>query len=382
MAAINWTRLLVILLTILVALVLVSFAAWIVLHFIGELLLLFMAAILAYLLAPVVEAVRRRVRLPRPLCILLVYLALGACLLGVGFLFAPVVVGQARALQTRLPSLLQALGVRSADLERALRAHGVALPLGNVAGNATGAIGNAGPGLIGNALTFAASLGTTLLDTVLVLVMSFYLINDHRGIGRNLAGIVPPRYAAGTLFATRSAGRIIGRYVRAQILVALMVGLLGGGGAAALGVQYAPLIGIFAFFAESIPVLGPIIATVPAVLIALVESPWKALAVLAWFVVVQQLEQNLIMPRLSGHAVGIHPIAAIMAVLIGFSLGSVWGALFAVPLLGFAYALAREVYRVYVTVPADDAARQRDDDARARARAGAGAGAGAGAAVD
>jgi predicted PurR-regulated permease PerM len=372
MAAINWTRLLVILLTILVALVLVSFAAWIVLHFIGELLLLFMAAILAYLLAPVVEAVRRRVRLPRPLCILLVYLALGACLLGVGFLFAPVVVGQARALQTRLPSLLQALGVRSADLERALRAHGVALPLGNVAGNATGAIGNAGPGLIGNALTFAASLGTTLLDTVLVLVMSFYLINDHRGIGRNLAGIVPPRYAAGTLFATRSAGRIIGRYVRAQILVALMVGLLGGGGAAALGVQYAPLIGIFAFFAESIPVLGPIIATVPAVLIALVESPWKALAVLAWFVVVQQLEQNLIMPRLSGHAVGIHPIAAIMAVLIGFSLGSVWGALFAVPLLGFAYALAREVYRVYVTVPADDAARQRDD---ARARAGAGAGA-------
>jgi len=369
MAAINWTRLLVILLTILVALVLVSFAAWIVLHFIGELLLLFMAAILAYLLAPVVEAVRRRVRLPRPLCILLVYLALGACLLGVGFLFAPVVVGQARALQTRLPSLLQALGVRSADLERALRAHGVALPLGNVAGNATGAIGNAGPGLIGNALTFAASLGTTLLDTVLVLVMSFYLINDHRGIGRNLAGIVPPRYAAGTLFATRSAGRIIGRYVRAQILVALMVGLLGGGGAAALGVQYAPLIGIFAFFAESIPVLGPIIATVPAVLIALVESPWKALAVLAWFVVVQQLEQNLIMPRLSGHAVGIHPIAAIMAVLIGFSLGSVWGALFAVPLLGFAYALAREVYRVYVTVPADDAARQRDDDARARARA-------------
>jgi len=377
MAAINWTRLLVILLTILVALVLVSFAAWIVLHFIGELLLLFMAAILAYLLAPVVEAVRRRVRLPRPLCILLVYLALGACLLGVGFLFAPVVVGQARALQTRLPSLLQALGVRSADLERALRAHGVALPLGNVAGNATGAIGNAGPGLIGNALTFAASLGTTLLDTVLVLVMSFYLINDHRGIGRNLAGIVPPRYAAGTLFATRSAGRIIGRYVRAQILVALMVGLLGGGGAAALGVQYAPLIGIFAFFAESIPVLGPIIATVPAVLIALVESPWKALAVLAWFVVVQQLEQNLIMPRLSGHAVGIHPIAAIMAVLIGFSLGSVWGALFAVPLLGFAYALAREVYRVYVTVPADDAARQRDDDARARARARAGAGAGA-----
>jgi len=50
-----------------------------------------------------------------------------------------------------------------------------------------------------------------------------------------------------------------------------------------------------------------------------------------------------------------------MAVLIGFSLGSVWGALFAVPLLGFAYALAREVYRVYVTVPADDAARPRDD---------------------
>ncbi len=351
MAAINWTRLLVILLTILVALVLVSFVAWIVSHVIGDLLLLFVAAILAYLLAPVVATARRRTRWPRPLCILLVYLVFGACLLAVGFLFAPVAVGQAHALQARLPALLRTLGVRSADLEKTLRLHGIALPLGNVAGNATGAIGSVGPGLIGDALTVAASLGTALLDIVLVLVMTFYLLNDHHSIGRNLTAIVPPRYAGGALFVTRSAGRIIGRYVRAQILVALMVGLLGGGGAAVLGVQYAPLIGIFAFFAESIPVLGPIIATVPAVLIALVESPWKALAVLAWFIVVQQLEQNVIMPRLSGHAVGIHPVAAIMAVLIGFSLGSVWGALFAVPLLGFAYALAREAYRVYVIAP-------------------------------
>ncbi len=352
MAAINWTRLLVILLTILVALALVSFAAWIVSHFIADLLLLFLAVILAYLFAPVVDAVQRRARLPRPLCILLVYLVAGACVLGVGFLFAPAVVDQARTLQARLPALLQSVGVRSADVERALRAHGVALPVGAVAGNATGAIGNVGSGLIAGVLTLAASLGTALLDTALVLVMTFYLINDRHTMSANVARIVPARYAAGVTFAVRSAGGIIGRYVRAQLLVALMVGLLGGGGAAVLGVQYAPLIGIFAFVAESIPVLGPIIATVPAVLIALVESPWKALAVLAWFIVVQQLEQNVIMPRISGHAVGIHPVAAIMAVLIGFSLGGVWGALFAVPLLGFAYALVREVYRVYVTAPA------------------------------
>ena len=182
-----------------------------------------------------------------------------------------------------------------------------------------------------------------------MLVITFYLINDRDTIGHVLSGIVPQKYAPGATFAARSAGRIIGRYVRAQLAVAAMVGFLGGGGAAVLGVQYAPLIGIFAFLAESIPVLGPIMATIPAVVIALLESPWKAVAVLIWFLIVQQLEQNVIMPRLSGHAVGIHPVAAIMAVLIGFQLGSVWGALFAVPILGYVVALAREAWRVYVS---------------------------------
>lgn len=358
MAAINWTRLLVILLTILVALILVAFVLWAVFHFITDLLLLFIAAILAYLLAPVVDVVQARSRLPRPLSILAVYAVIAALVAALGSLFVPAVAEQVRALQARLPTLMRQLNARSGDLAHLLRLNGITLPIHEVAGNAAGAISGAGPTVLGGVLNIASSVGTGLLDTVLVLVMAFYLINDRDTISHVLAGIVPARYAPGALFAARSAGRIMGRYVRAQLAVATMVGLLGGAGAAVLGVQYAPLIGIFAFLAESIPVLGPIIATVPAVLIALLESPWKALAVLIWFVIVQQLEQNVIMPRLSGHAVGIHPVAAIMAVLIGFSLGSLWGALFAVPLLGYGFALAREAWRVSVSasVPSDPSA--------------------------
>lgn len=350
-ASINWTRLLVMLLTILVAIVLVSFVLWVGLHFAGELLVFFLAAIVAYLLAPLVDGVHRRTRLARPICILLVYIAIGLVVVALGALLVPPVTDQARAFQARLPALLRQLDVESAGIEQTLRAHGIILPVRGVAGNAAGAIGGVGPTVLGGVLRLASSIGSGLVDAVLVLVIAFYLVNDRDSIGRALAAVVPDRYAPGAAFAARSAGNIIGRYVRAQLAVACTVGLLGGIGAAVLGVQYAPLIGIFAFLAESIPVLGPIIATVPAVLIALLESPWKALAILAWFVVVQQLEQNVIMPRLSGQAVGIHPVAAIMAVLIGFNLGSFWGALFAVPLLGYVVALAREAWRVYLAVP-------------------------------
>ena len=123
------------------------------------------------------------------------------------------------------------------------------------------------------------------------------------------------------------------------------------GGAAVLGVQYAPLIGIFAFVAESIPVLGPIIATVPAVLIAVVESPWKALAVLAWFIVVQQLETERDHAAHLGACGGHPPRRGDHGGVDRFQPRRSVGRTLRLPLLGFAYALVREVYRVYVTAP-------------------------------
>lgn len=344
MGPINWTRMLTILLTVLVAVVLIAVALWVVSHFVGDVLILFIAAIVAYLLTPIVGALQAR-GLSRPLAISLVYVVLVGVLVGLGFLLAPSISEQAQQLQVHLPGLVRDLGKRSASLTEFLHAHGVTLP----ANNASGVINDAGPGVLGGVLNLAASLWTVLFDGGLVLVIAFYLLNDSKTIIRFLESLAPRRYAAASAFAMESAGRIVGRYVRAQILVAATVGVLGGLGAALLGVEYAPLIGIFAFFAESIPVLGPIIASVPAILIASLQTPWpwRALAVAVWFFVLQQLEQNVIMPRLSGHAVGIHPVAAIMSILIGFSVASVWGALFAVPLLGFAVALVREGVRAY-----------------------------------
>lgn len=354
MGSINWTRLLVILLTILVALVLCAAVLWVASHFISEILLFVIAAILAYLLTPLVRQAQARLRLPRPLAILAVYVAVGAVIVGLGSLVAPAVVEQARTLQARLPTLVAELNGRLAELAHLLRLNGVTVTAPEVAKNAAGALGGVGPALLQSIINIASSIGAGLLNIGLVLVITFYLINDSDAISHVLEGIVPERYAPSVAFATRSASGIIGRYIRAQLAVAAMVALLGGVGAAILGVQYAPLIALFAFLAESIPVLGPIIATVPAVLIATLDSPWQGVAMLIWFIIVQQLEQNVIMPRLSGHAVGIHPVVAIMAILVGFEVGSIWGALFAVPLVGYVAALAREGRRMYVAARASE----------------------------
>ena len=122
-------------------------------------------------------------------------------------------------------------------------------------------------------------------------------------------------------------------------MVALSLGVLVTIALSILGLPYAVLLGAFAGIVELIPMLGPFIGAVPAVLVASTQPfptvLWTAIA----FVVIQQIESNVLVPRLTGNAVGLHPLAAMLALLAGFEVGGVIGALFAVPTIGLVWVL-------------------------------------------
>jgi predicted PurR-regulated permease PerM len=126
-----------------------------------------------------------------------------------------------------------------------------------------------------------------------------------------------------------------------------MVGVLAGLASWLTGVRFPLIIGVLAGLLELIPFFGPTLGAVPAVIIAIFQGSWLrvGLIVLA-FVVIQQVESNIVGPRIMARGVGLHPLLVIIAVLVGIELAGVWGALFAVPATAILVTVGRRVYRL------------------------------------
>jgi predicted PurR-regulated permease PerM len=194
---------------------------------------------------------------------------------------------------------------------------------------------------------FAIAFVTSLVDLVLVLVITFYLLLDERRLRVALFRTFEPHRRPAVRRVFQEVSRVFGAYVRAQLLLALSIGILVGIAMALLGVPYALFLGMFAGLAELIPMVGPVAGAIPALLVA-TTMPFPAILwVAAAFVVIQQLESNWLMPRLSGNAVGLHPIGSILALALGFEVGGILGALFAVPIAGLLWVLLSTAIRAW-----------------------------------
>lgn len=195
------------------------------------------------------------------------------------------------------------------------------------------------PAIAQHTAALASALISGVVDLALVLVVTFYLLVDARRFEVIALRALEPSRRPGARRVLSEVARVFGAYVRAQLTVALSLGVLVAAAMLLLGVPYAFFLALFAALVELIPMLGPFIGAIPAVLVALsLPFPavvWVALA----FLVIQQIESNVLLPRLSGHAVGIHPIGSILALVFGFEVGGVIGALFAVPIAGLLWVL-------------------------------------------
>jgi predicted PurR-regulated permease PerM len=133
--------------------------------------------------------------------------------------------------------------------------------------------------------------------------------------------------------------RVVGGYIRGQLFMSTFMGLVVGIGMGLLQVPYAVLLGMLAFVTEFIPVLGSLFCGVICVLVALTQGWFLALLVLGYFVLVHILDGYIISPRVVGHAVGLHPIVAITALVAAADVFGIFGALFAAPIAGLIQAL-------------------------------------------
>jgi len=211
----------------------------------------------------------------------------------------------------------------------------------------------------GQATSFAQSLATNALNIVLavtdafvnvllVLVLGFYLTLDGQHIRDGLFNIIPKGSQSFFLLSEDALNRVVGNYIRGQLTLAVIIGIFAGVGSAFLGLKdYALIIGVLAFLFKTIPMVGPALASIPAILISLLlPEPFpRTFWVVIYFVAVQMIESNVLGPRIVGHAVGLHPVASIFALIVGAQLFGAFGALLATPIVAAAWVVIASLYR-------------------------------------
>lgn len=168
-------------------------------------------------------------------------------------------------------------------------------------------------------------LAGAVLDVVLVAVMSIYLLADGSRVSDWLRRNMPQQQQGNMKLLLDTLQRVVGGYIRGQVLLCGLVGLLVGIGMQVIGVPYALLLGVLAFVLEFIPVLGTLVSGVICVLLALTKGWILALIVLVYFVVIHVIEGDVLGPRIVGKAIGLHPVVSIAALIAGAVLFGITG---------------------------------------------------------
>ena len=223
--------------------------------------------------------------------------------------------------------------------------HHVAINVRKSAGQAIKKITGQASNLLGNTAAILSQTATLLLDLVLVVIVSVYFVTDGGRMVRGAIALVPDAYHKEAEFFLVSVDSVLGGYIRSQVILAALAGLLAGFGSAVLGVPYALVIGVGTFFLQLLPVIGPILVYVLPMTIALLFTSMPVpLLLLGYFIIFEQVVTNVIGPRLNSKSVGIHPLEAMAAVLVGYPIAGILGAFLAVPAAGLLHILARQAY--------------------------------------
>jgi predicted PurR-regulated permease PerM len=311
----------------------------------GVLLTFLMAAILAYVLNPLVRRLEQ-LRVPRVLAVVGVFAALVLAVVAALLVLIIPAVGQVQTLIQNSDALIErinGLAARAQGLpyvgERIARLDQQAM-IQFVQNNAP----SAGEALRGATGFIGGVFGVfgTLLNLVLMLIVSIYLLLDREKVTRAVLGMLPGTVRDHAVELFHAVERSLIKYLKGQLTLCAIMGVIGGAIAFFVIGRYGLVIGLWVGLTEIIPVIGAFLGAVPAVLIALfVGGFYKALIVAGLFLVAQQIEGNILVPRVLGGSVGVHPLWVLFATLAGTALYGLIGAIFAVPTVAIVAATLR-----------------------------------------
>lgn len=187
-----------------------------------------------------------------------------------------------------------------------------------------------------------------LADCLLSFVLAFYLVRDRETIKDFVLSFFPVKVRKEATEGLHEVSRIISSFVMGQLVVAALVGILETVALLLVGSKYAFLLGFIGGISNIIPVVGPFIGAVPAVALALLESPYQALLTAGIFLSVQQLDNNFLTPRIVEGRLGLHPLATLSVVFVAGLFWGIGGVLLSIPITAVAVSIIKRIYLVKI----------------------------------
>ena len=300
-------------------------------------LLVYTSVLLAIGFGPIVRVVERRPsgRLPRWLAILTVYLVIVAMLTIAGFLVIPPLVRQAQELWTALPDMFdraQAFFLERGWIDRPITLEEAVRSAPVTPGRAVGTVATAVGRIFSGILAF-----------ITLLILTFYLLVDSASLFVGFARLFPREMRPRILDVANKISTKVSAWLSGQLMLAAVIGASAALGLWLLHVPYFYVLALIAAIGETIPIVGPILSAVPAILVALTVSPQTALFVTLFWIAQQQLENHLLVPKIMQRQVGVNPVFVIVALVLGGALLGPLGALLAVPTAAIVQVIVQEV---------------------------------------
>jgi predicted PurR-regulated permease PerM len=361
----RWTRAAIILVAISAAIFLFE-KAWQLSGFFGDIILTFaLAWLVAFVLDPIAEGlsgrpaphiltkwVRQRgsdrvahvlenLRLPRGLAVSLVYLGLVVVMVIISIFLVPVTVTQFSQLGAKLPEYIAQAPDWTETLQEKLTRHNIYVDLTSIyqPEEMTRRAETIGTAIIQNALVVVTQVASGVANTLIVIILSFYMMLDGKKVAKQALALIPAEYHDELAMAAKSMERTFGGFIRGQLAMALLYAVFVTLAMTIARLRFAVAIGALAGLIMFIPVIGAPIAMVMPAIIALFQNPSLALWMLLIMAVYQQILLHILMPKIMSEVIGMPPLLILAAIMISARLIGIWGFIFGIPVAGAFYAI-------------------------------------------
>lgn len=290
--------------------------------------------VIAYLLDPLVSFFERR-KVSRTLSIIIMFVLILAIVSGIFASFIPKLVSEIGEFVEAFPSIVRSISNFIEDLQKGTLPFNMdEIPsfinlekeLSNLSQKIIAAVGS---------ITSSIISGTgKLLDLIMIPIITFYYLKDKDDAIHILTSIIPNKYKSKVKSMGADISKVLGGFIRGQLIVATFVGLLTGIGCVLIGLPYSLTIGVVAGFTNVIPYFGPWLGGILPVSLALIVDPVKVIWVIVLILIVQQVESNFLSPQIMSQSVGLHPLVVMFSVLLFGNIFGLIGMIIGVPIMG------------------------------------------------
>ena len=313
---------------------LVIFFIFLVYYLKDIILIIFISILLTLIMNPAVNKMQEK-KIPRTLgasiLFLIAFLAMGLIV----YLVVPPLTDDVASLTTNLPAHMEDLGFNG-TIE-----NNFSEPIQNIAIEAGESLKAVASNIVSGVLTILGGV----LSAILIIVISFYLLIEKNGTEKFVQNLVPIDSRPQALRIIQKIETTLGKWFMGQLFLGFIVGLVSFVGLTIIGVPYALVLGIIAGTLELIPYIGPILSSIPAIIIAFTVSPLLAILTFILYFLIQQAENYILVPKVMQKSVGLHPVIIIIAMLVGGQIAGVLGMILAIPVTTIISIILVDIYK-------------------------------------